>query len=101
MSSLALTRHAAWRTAQRGIRNEDLALIVRIGTEVDGGYLVLDRDCQEAERALKHEIERIRRLRGKFVVIAADSVVTAYHARPNKEQRLLRRAEQRAKCSSG
>jgi hypothetical protein len=93
---LHLTAHAAVRLAQRGIRNDDLELIKRIGTEVEGGYLVREKDFQILDRELKYLRDQARRLVGKRVVIDGDHVVTAYHANAGKERRLLRRVERRA-----
>ena len=39
MSSLAVTRHASSRAAQRGIRISDTDLILLLGSEVKGGDL--------------------------------------------------------------
>lgn len=91
MSSEHLTQHARIRMAQRGIRDDDLDLIKRIGSEVEGGYFVRDQDAQDEERRLKREIDRVRRIRGKRVVVSGDRVVTVYHAGRGKERRLLRR----------
>lgn len=91
-----LTAHAAVRMAQRGISSDDLELIKRIGTEVEGGYLVREKDFQILDRELKQLRDRARRLVGKRVVIDGEHIVTAYHANAGKERRLLRHAEQRA-----
>jgi hypothetical protein len=81
---------------QRAISRDDLDLIMLIGTEVEGGYLVRNKDCQTAERHLKQLLERVRRLDGKRVVLADGKIVTAYHARPAKERNLLRSARRHA-----
>jgi hypothetical protein len=91
-----LTQHALIRMAQRAIENDDLDLIMTIGTEVEDGYLVRAKDCQAFERMLKRLMEQVRRLNGKRVVVAGDRVVTAYRARPAKARCLLRRSGQRA-----
>jgi hypothetical protein len=88
--ALHLTGHALERMAQRGIRMSDLDLILKIGCEVDDGYLVRDKDCRELEATLKQFLNRIRRLRGKRVVVADGCVVTTFHARKNEQKRLLR-----------
>jgi hypothetical protein len=46
MSALTLTQHAVLRTSQRAIRLDDLQLIESIGTEVEGGYLLRQKDFQ-------------------------------------------------------
>jgi hypothetical protein len=91
-----LTRHAVARMSQRAIREDDLELIMLIGTEVEGGYLVRSKDCQAAEKALKRLLHQVRRLDGKRVVVGGGCVVTAYHAHASKERQLLRTADERA-----
>jgi hypothetical protein len=91
MSSLQLTAHAAQRLAQRGLSVNDLELISWIGTEVEGGYLVREKDFQALDRALKHLREHARKLVGKRAVLEGNLVVTAYHAGRRKQSRLLRR----------
>jgi hypothetical protein len=77
MSALLVTRHAAIRMAQRSIPLRDADLIAMVGTRVEGGYLVRERDCQAAEHFIKKVLGRIRRLRGKRLVVADGQVVTA------------------------
>jgi hypothetical protein len=90
MSALVLTGHAAVRMAQRSIKMNDIDLIALIGTEVDGGYLVLAKDCQRIERELKRFLDRIWRICGKRLVVADGRIVTAYHASRSHQRRLLR-----------
>jgi len=96
MSSAKLTRHAVARMGQRGFYDDDLDLIRLIGTEVEDGYIVPNRDRQAAERELKRLLERIRRLHVKRVVVASGRVVTVYHAGKAMERRLVRGAEDRS-----
>lgn len=77
---LKLTPHAAMRFAQRGFRDGDAELIMAIGTEVEGGYLMREKDVREAEAWLKRQAHKLRRLVGKRVIVAGDMIVTAYHA---------------------
>ena len=95
MSGVQLTRHAVARLAQRAIRYDDLDLIMMIGTEVRDGYIVLERDCQAAERELKCLLNRVRRLNGKRLVAQGGHIVTAYHAGAGTKRRLVRDAEDR------
>ena len=90
MSASTLTKHAVLRLSQRGIRCDDLQLIQSIGTEVEGGFLVRQKDFQALERELKKLRDHARRLVGKRVVRNGDAVITAYHAGHAKERRLLR-----------
>ena len=96
--TLAMGGTLAAMTESSGTVNisDDLDLIMRIGTEVEDGYLVRAKDYQAVERALNRLMERVRRLSGKRVVIAGDRIVTVYRARPSKDRCLLRQAEQRA-----
>jgi hypothetical protein len=84
-----VTSHAAKRMAQRAIRIDDLQLAIRIGTEVEGGFIVLKKDAELAVRDLKHQIIQIERLIGKRLVMDGSAIVTAYHAGNKKERRLL------------
>jgi hypothetical protein len=76
--------------AQRAFRIEDIDLIMMIATEVEDGYIVREKDCQAVERELKRQLDRIRRLKGKRLVVQDGAVVTAYHAARDTERRLLR-----------
>ncbi len=95
MTATLFTHHGTLRAAQRGIDGDDIDLVMMIGTEVEGGYFVRDKDCEAVEQNLKHLMDRLRRLRGKRIVVANGRIVTAYHARPKKERRLLQRVQNR------
>ena len=95
MKTEGLTRHALTRMAQRAIGEDDPELILRVGTEVEDGYLVRAKDCQSVERQLKRLAHRVRRLQGKRVVVAGDRIVTVYHTCSGTERRLLRGTEER------
>jgi hypothetical protein len=98
MSTLTLTSHAVMRMAQRGIVPNDSELIALIGAEVDGGYLVRNKDYQEAERVVKRLLERLRRVVGKRLVVKNNRIVTAYQPRKQYQRRLLRDARERDLC---
>jgi hypothetical protein len=91
---LNLTAHATARISQRGIARDGLELIMSIGTEVEGGYLVRDKDFEAFDRKLKRLRQCARRLVGKRLVIKGDQVITAYHLVARKERRLLRSARE-------
>lgn len=95
MSDMMLTRHAIARMGQRGFQLDDLDLIRLFGTPVEDGYLVLERDCQAAQRVFKHLSDHVRRLSGKRLVEVGGQVVTAYHASRRKERHLTRRCPDR------
>ena len=96
MTSEGLTQHALMRMAQRGFKGEDTDLIMYMGTEVEGGYFVREKDFQALDLKLKQLRDHARRLVGKRLVVEGERVVTAYHARRTKGRCLLRHAEQRA-----
>jgi len=91
MSALDLTPHAVARLAQRAIASDDIEFITLIGTDVESGILVRQKDFQVFEQQVKRLLERGRRLVGKRVVIDGDRIVTAYHADRAKERRLLKK----------
>ncbi len=64
-------------------------------TEVEGGYLVLDKDYKELERQLKGLLQRLRRVIGKRLVLDGGRVLTAYHASGRQRRRLMRKASER------
>ena len=90
------TAHGALRMAQRGIGADDVALATLIGTEVEGGVLIREKDFQALDRELKQLRDHAKRLVGKRLVIEAGRLVTAYHATRSKERRLLRDAQDRS-----
>jgi hypothetical protein len=92
MSTLILTRHAAMRMAQRSIPLKDAELIASIGTEVEGGYFVREKDFQEVEREIKSFLDRCCRMVGKRLIIAEGRIVTAYHPSKKQLRQLLRSA---------
>ena len=90
MSTLDLTSHAIQRLAQRGISATDIDLILAIGSEAEGGFIVCRKDCDALEREVKQFLQRVRRLEGKRVVLRENKVVTAYHATENKRRQIRR-----------
>lgn len=90
-AELKLTQHAVMRFAQRGFRDGDAELIMAIGTEVEGGYLVRQKDVRDFEQHVKCLLERVYRSAGKRLVVVGDAVVTGYHSRPERKRNLLKR----------
>ena len=90
MTDLAVTKHARKRLAQRSMGQIDIDLILRIGTEVEGGLLVRRKDFEAFAVSMQATVEHARRLVGKRVVIADGHLVTAYHATRSDERKLLR-----------
>jgi hypothetical protein len=95
MTGLSLTDHATVRMAQRNVSLIDAELIRLIGTEVSDGYFVRTQDCQQIEIRVKRFLNRVRRLRGKRLVVAEGRIVTAYKASGRTERRLLRNVHER------
>ena len=98
MKTLTMTNHAAVRMAQRGIASKDAELIVMIGTEVEGGYLVREKDYRKVEHAVKRWLQQCRRIIGKRLVIQNNRIVTGYPASKKKQRRLLREAREDHLC---
>lgn len=94
MTALIPTRHAVTRMAQRGISLSDIELIALIGTAVEGGYFVRDKDFQEIERDLKNLLHRFKRVVGKRSVVDTGQVITVYHASRARQRQLLRHAHE-------
>ncbi len=95
MRCAEMTGHAQMRMAQRAIRYEDIDLILRIGMEVESGFFVREKDAQAEIRRLKKEIEQMKRISGKRIVLEENLIKTVYHAGLRKEQSLIRNAEER------
>ena len=81
---MELTKHIRIRCQQRGIKEADLDLIVQYGTETSEGVFLTGKDVAEAERELKHLMNRIEKLKGVFVATDGDVGKTAF--RPKKQQ---------------
>jgi hypothetical protein len=95
MTSLNVSRHAVVRLAQRSLSVEDVDFIMMIGTEVEDGFVVLDRDVNALGAELRSCLQRIERLKGKRLVIEGNRLITAYRAKAATERRLLRSAPER------
>lgn len=74
--SLAVTKHAVERFAQRGFKLDDTEIIMQLGTEVEDGYLVCDQECRRVEEQLRTMLRRLDRLRGARLVVEGSTVVT-------------------------
>lgn len=65
MAELRISRHAGTRMDQREIRPSDLDLMLELGSEVEGGLIVREKDFREFESRLNEQIKRASRLVGK------------------------------------
>jgi hypothetical protein len=73
-----LTRHAVLRLSQRGIRLADMEILDLLGSEVEGGAILLRKDAEAFECEAKRAISRVWRLVGKRSVRDGNTVITAY-----------------------
>lgn len=90
MTELALTHHAQARMRQRGFKEEDADLVLRVGTRVaDDAFLLTDKDAARAIRKRKQEIQQLERLRGSQVIVEGETLITLYHTtmRPRRRNR--------------
>ncbi|GIW57045.1 MAG: hypothetical protein KatS3mg082_3449 [Nitrospiraceae bacterium] len=87
---LETTKHAVERFAQRGFMLDDAEIIMQLGTEVEDGFLVCDRECRQVEEQLRAILRRLDRLRGARLVVEGSTVVTVYRAGKRKQKQLLK-----------
>ena len=92
MSNLFFSSHAQRRINLRGLSLKDIELIQDYGAEVEGGFLLTEKNVREAVLRLKSQILRLEHLSGKRVVCDGNTIITAYHATDNKIRRILRRS---------
>lgn len=90
MESSILTKHAVERFAQRGYSPDDVDLIMKIGTEVDEGFLVREKDVEAEIELLRKRLKRVERLKGARLVIANGAVITGYRTNKRTQKRLLK-----------
>lgn len=90
MEHLHITKHASLRFAQRSISISDAEMIMGFGTEVDDGYIFLNQNCDALESELKAAIQRVRKLRGKRIVVGNGQLITAYRATAATARKLLK-----------
>lgn len=96
MNDFISTRHGAIRMRQRGMKNDDVALILAHATQVDNEtWMLLERDANHAIKNRKQEIEALERLRNFKLVMCSDGVVTAYPSRRTDQKRALRRGKRK------
>lgn len=87
-----LTRHAEMRMRQRGLRDDDLRLLLKTASQVSpDAYMLTERDaaCEIAIR--KREIQSLERLKGCKVVVEDGTIITCYRAHRKNQKKTLRR----------
>ncbi len=75
-----LTAHVRTRAQQRGIREADLDLISRYGSETPNGMIMTRKDIAAVERETKDLLDRLSRLNGVFVPMHGDTMKTIIRA---------------------
>ncbi len=84
------SKHLTVRLSQRGFRESDVALIMKIGTEVRGeGYYVRQRDADQHVAALRAEAERVERLTNTFLVYKNGVIITIYRPERAGKRRFI------------
>ena len=97
MSALALSNHAEARMRQRGLRLNDLDLVLRCASEIGEDIYFLSR--KDAEREIsrrKREIQALERLQGQKVIVADATVVTCYRSHRRDQKRMLQKVRESA-----
>lgn len=74
------TKHVLKRAAQRGIKQADLDLMQRYGSETPNGLIMTRRDFAEVEHEAKQLLRRLSHLVGKFVAVEGGDMITVFHA---------------------
>ncbi len=88
--NLETTKHAVERFAQRGFMLDDAEIIMQLGTEVEDGFLVCDREVRKLEEQARAFLRRLDRVRGARVVVEGSTVITVYRAGKRKQKQLLK-----------
>lgn len=86
MGAVELSKHAAERVRQRGYRERDIDLVLEHGQPVPNGVLLTARDVAHAEAELKQKLARLERLKGTFVAVKDETVLSVY--RPGNVRRI-------------
>jgi len=91
----ALTRHAEVRMCQRGLKDDDLELILSAASQVSGdAYLLTDQDAAREIIRRKREIQQLERLKGYKVVVENGAVITCYRSRKSDQRKTLRKGRE-------
>ena len=86
-----LTSHAKARIRQRGLRDDDLKLVLATASQVSSdAYLLTRKDVKREIAIRKQEIRQLQRLESCKVVVVGEDVVTCYHADRAAQRRALR-----------
>ena len=94
MFEYAISKHAMARMDQRGVRDEDLELVLSCGTEIaPDAWLIRQADADREIAELKRRIQRIERLKNKKLKVVAEgnTVITCYPSGRSDQQKISRR----------
>ncbi len=87
-----LTRHTEIRMRQRGVRDDDLRLLLEAASQVSpDAYMLTDHDAAREISRRKHEIQCLERLKGCKVIVEHGTIVTCYYAHRENQKKTLRR----------
>ena len=86
---MVLSDHAKKRMQQRATSSTDVEAIMVHGTQVRDGYLLRQRDADEAISGLKNEIRRLERLKNRVVISDGRTLITVHPASKRKQKQLL------------
>jgi len=82
---MKISKHALARMKQRGLGFEKIQLIEKFGTLIDSRdgvmkFAILKKDILEIEKSYKRDLQIIRKLSGRTLVVSSDGItlITAY-----------------------
>ena len=84
---MQLSAHGEKRMQQGAVRNRDLNLFMRFGTEFGDGLILREKDVAEAICSMRAEMRRLEKLSGKAVILKGDTILTTYT--PSKKRRKI------------
>lgn len=96
MGRISVSRHAEARMQQRGMRENDVELLLENGTMFGSDVCFLSiRDADCAIRKRKREIQALERLINHKLVIGGDCIVTCYRSSRRDQKKFLRNGRDR------
>ena len=91
-----LTKHADVRIRQRGLRDDDINLVLLTASSIGpDAYMLTAQDAAREIARRKHEIQTLERLKGCKLVVEGDSIISCYHADANAQKKTLRHGRMR------
>ncbi len=81
MLDLHSTSHAEARVRQRGFREADVDLVLRVTTRVaNDAFFLTDKDAAREIELRRREIQQLERLRGSKLIVEGGTLITFFHA---------------------